>query len=150
MHLADALDQQFGRGLFENNSGSSQLHGLDELVLVVGSGEHDDAGLVLGDLQALQGGEAVEAGHLQIEQEDVGLVLLENVEHLAPVLRLRHDFEIFFEGEQTAETVAEDGMVVRYHDADLGLHGRSHAGGRPIDTRNVLRHTLSVRLIVEF
>ena len=147
MHFADALDQQFGRGLFEHDPGGPELHRLDELVLIVGSGQHDDAGLVLGDLKPLQGGQAIQPGHFQVEQQDVGFVLLKNVEYLAPVLRLRHDFEVFFEREQPAKPVAEDGMVVRYHDADLGLHGCSHAGGGPIDTRTVLSHTLSVRYV---
>jgi hypothetical protein len=46
-------------------------------------------------------------------------VLLQNIQHLAPVLGLSHDFEIFFQGKQAAEPVAKDGMVVRDHDPYL-------------------------------
>ena len=84
--LADALDQQFRRGLLQDDSGGAQLHRLDEFVLIVGSGQHDHPGFVLRGLQPLQSGQTVQARHLQIEQQDVGLVLLQDVEHLAAVL----------------------------------------------------------------
>ena len=142
--FADALDEQFRRGLLQNNSGGPQLHRLDEFVFVVGSGENNHAGFVLGDLKALQRGQAVQAGHLQIQQEDVGFMLLQNIEHLASVLGLRYDFEILFQGEQAAEPIAEDRMIVRYYDPDLGLRRRSQTG-RSIRASTVLRHTLSVR-----
>ena len=125
VHFADALDQEFGRGLLQHDARGAELHRLHEFVLVVGRRENDHPGFVLGDLQPLQRGQPVQAGHFQIEQEDVGFVLLQNFQHLAPVLGLRDDFEILFQGQQPAEPVAEDRMVVRHHDADLGLRRRS-------------------------
>ena len=119
MHLPDALDQHLGSGLFQNNPRSAQLHGLDKLVLIVGSGQDDHAGTVLGGLQPLQGGQTVQSGHLQIQQKDVRLELLQHLDHLATVLGLGHHFEIVLERQQLAETVPEDGMVVRHDDTDL-------------------------------
>ena len=142
--FADALDEQFGRGLLQNDSGGAQLHRLDEFVLVVGSGENNHAGFVFGDLEALQRGQTVQAGHFQIQQQDIGFMLLQNIEHLATVLGLSYDFEILFQGEQPAESIAEDRMIVRYYDPDLGLGRRSHSG-RSIRASTVLSHTLSVR-----
>ena len=53
---------------FRYDAGSAQFHRLDEFVLIVGSGENNDAGFVLGDLKALQSRQAVQAGHFQIQQ----------------------------------------------------------------------------------
>jgi hypothetical protein len=71
-------------------------------------------------------------------------VLLQNIEDLAAVLGLSYDFEILFKGEQAAESIAEDWMVVRYYDPNLGLRRRSQTG-RSIRANTVLRHTISVR-----
>src|ERR1017187_3673531 len=71
-------------------------------------------------------------------------MLLQNIQHLPPVLGLSHYFEILFQGKQAAKSVAEDRMVVRDHDPDLGLRC-SPQPGRSICARFILSHTLSVR-----
>ncbi len=48
-----------------------------------------------------------------------GSMLLQHFQHLPSILSLRHNFEILFQSQQLAETVAEDRMVVGYHDPDL-------------------------------
>src|ERR1035441_9645935 len=71
-------------------------------------------------------------------------MLLQNIQHLPPVLGLSDYFEILFQGKQAAKSVAEDRMVVRDHDPDLGLRCGPRPG-RSIRARIILRHTLSVR-----
>src|ERR1019366_9907031 len=71
-------------------------------------------------------------------------MLLQNIQHLPPVLGLRDYLEILFQGKQAAKSVAEDRMVVGDHDPDLGLRC-SPQPGRSIRARIILRHTLSVR-----
>src|SRR5450756_1258258 len=71
-------------------------------------------------------------------------MLLQNIQHLPAVLGWGDDFEILFQGQQAAKSIAEDRMVVRDYDPDLRL-GRRSRTGRSIRTRTVLRHTLSVR-----
>ena len=85
--------------------------------------------------------QAVQAGHLQVQQEDVGLVLLQDIQHLPAILRLRHDFEILFQGQQLAQPVAEDRMIVGYHDPDLGTRGIPAPDGGPFGSAIVVRHT---------
>ena len=46
-------------------------------------------------------------------------MLLQNIEHLATVLGLSYDFKIFFQGEQEAESIAKDRMIVRHYDPDV-------------------------------
>ena len=53
-------------------------------------------------------------------------MLLQDIEHLPAVLSLRDDFEIFFQREEPAEPIAEDRMVVRHYDSNLGLWRRAH------------------------
>jgi hypothetical protein len=76
MHFANALDEQLGGGLLEYDSRRPELHRLHEFVLIVRSRQDDDTCLVLGDLQALQSGEPVEARHFQVEKQDVRFELL--------------------------------------------------------------------------
>jgi hypothetical protein len=59
-------------------------------------------------------------------------MLLDDIEHLPAILRLCHDFEIFFERKQFAETIAENGVVVGYYDADLGPVLQSRSDGWPL------------------
>ena len=101
--------------------GCAQLHRLHEFVLVVRCRQDDDARLVPGRLQALQGRQPVQARHLQIQQQDVRLELLQYIQHLTAVLSLRHHLEVFLQRQQPAKSVPEDRMVVGHHDADLRL-----------------------------
>jgi hypothetical protein len=118
--FADALDQQVRRGLLEDDSGRPQLHRLHELVLVVRGRQHDDPRAVLHGLQPLQGRETVQARHLEVQQQDVRFELLQYVQNLPPILSLSHHLKILFQAQQLAQPVAEDGMVVRHHDPNLG------------------------------
>ena len=77
--------------------------------------------LLLGGLQPLQGRQTVQPGHLQIQQQDVRLVLLQDSSTCRAVLCLRHHLEVLLQREQLAEAIPENGMVVRHDDADLGL-----------------------------
>jgi hypothetical protein len=120
MHFPDALDEQIRGALFQDDALRAQLHGLDEFVLILGGRQHDDPGLMLAVLDFLQRGQTVQAGHLEIQQQDIGLEALEHVQDLSAILRLRYHFEIRLQRQQPAQAVAEDGVVVRDHDPDLG------------------------------
>ncbi len=94
--------------------------------------------LFLSGLQTLQSGQAVQPGHLQIQQQNVGFVLLKHVEHLPPVLCLGDYFEILFQGQQFAQAVPKDGVIVRHDDPDFGPDGYSCAGRGPVNCGIVL------------
>ena len=117
--LANTLDQQLRGGLFENDSRGAEPHGLDEFILIVRRGQHNDPSLVLDRLKPLQSGQAIQAGHLEVEQENVGRELLQDFQYLPAILSLGHHLEVFFQSEQLAEAVPKNGMVVGYHDPDL-------------------------------
>jgi hypothetical protein len=136
MHLANALHQQLGGGLLEDDARAAEFHGLHEFVLVLGGGQHDDPGALACQLQALQDAEAVQTGHPQVEQQDVRLQLVEQAEYLGAVVGLADDLEILLQTQQLAQAVAENGVIVRDYDADplllrlgVGTHV-SHVGSR--------------------
>jgi hypothetical protein len=49
---------------------------------------------------------------------------LQHVQNLPAILRLRDDLEIRLQSEQAAQAVAEYGVVVGHHDANLPGFGR--------------------------
>jgi hypothetical protein len=100
MHFADAFDDEFGRGLLEHDTGTAQLHGLHEFVLVFRSREDDDAGALVGLLQRLQRREAIQVGHAQIEQQHVRIQFLDPVQNLATVGRFSHDLEVLLQSKE--------------------------------------------------
>jgi hypothetical protein len=82
---------------------------------------------MLAVLNFLQSSQTVQAGHLEIQQQDIGLEALQHVQNLSAILRLRYNFEIRLQRQQPAQAVAEDGVVVRDDDTDFGalrLFGR--------------------------
>ena len=128
MDPANALDQQLRGRLFENNSRSAESHGLDEFILVVRCGQNNDPSLVLDRLQPLQSGQAVQAGHLEVEQENVRLELLQDFQYLPSILSLGHYLEVFFQSQQLAEAVPKNRMVVGHHDPDLRTRRHPRSG----------------------
>ena len=121
VHLADALHDQVGSGLLQHDAAAAQLHGLHELVLVLGSRQDDDAGALVGLLQRLQGRQAVQVGHAEIEQQHVGIQLLDLLQHLAAVAGLAHHLEVVFQLEELLQPVANNRMVVGQDDPHRGL-----------------------------
>ena len=81
-------------------------------------GEQHDAGPRKIGAQALEGLEAAEAGHRDVEDDDVGANALDELEHLAAVGRFAGDLEVRLGLEQSAQAFAHDAVVVCDHDRD--------------------------------
>ena len=81
-------------------------------VLVEGGGEDDlrEAGLLVEEF--FEDGEAIEAGHLDVEEDDVGLVGADEVDGLDAVGALGEDLDAFGGLEQVEELLAGEGFVV--------------------------------------
>ena len=141
MDFANALDQQLRGGLFQDNPRGAQSHGLDEFILIVRCGQHNHPRLVPDRLKPLQSAQAIQAWHPEVEQENVGFVLLQDFQHFPPILSLGHYLEVLFQSQQLAEAVPKNRMVVGHHDPDLRT--RSHRSGRRTVAYGVLRHTFS-------
>ncbi|KPC70984.1 hypothetical protein ADL26_16605, partial [Thermoactinomyces vulgaris] len=85
---------------------------------VGGGGEDEDAGSLAG-LEAFEDALAVEAGHLEVEEDDVGAGLGDGAQRLIAVPGLADDGEVGFEFEIAAEAAADHGVVVDEEEADL-------------------------------
>ena len=125
------------QGLFD----AGAVEGLEEVVdgvyvkgadgvLVISGGEDDlgermgfagGAGLAEAE-EALDGGEAIEAGHLDVEEDEIGVVLLNELDGLNAVAALGEDIDAADLVEEVAELFASELFVVD----DEG--GDGHAG----------------------
>ena len=81
-------------------------------VLVEGGGEDDLRQPVLVLDELLEHGESVEAGHLHIEKDEVGLVLADELDGLDAVCALGHDFDAAGGVEQILQLFARELLIV--------------------------------------
>ena len=73
-HFTDALDQQFRRRAFLDDSGSPEAHGLKHLIPFLRRSQEDDLGIGVCRPQALQCNQPVLSRHTEIQENDIGLV----------------------------------------------------------------------------
>ncbi len=98
---------------------------------------------MLAVLQPLQRRQTIQTRHLQVQQQDIRLKLLQDIQHLPTVLGLGYDLEILLQRQQPAQSVAKDRVVIRHHDSDF----RRFAGCRHrslFQGAIVFRHKLPV------
>jgi hypothetical protein len=98
------------------------FEGLDGM-LVVGGDEDDERD---GRCQAADDTEAVQAGHLDVEEDQVWVETLDGVECGLSVLGFADDLDVGFVGEEGADAFATEGFVVDEERADL--HGSGSVG----------------------
>ena len=70
------------------------------------------------------------ARQFQIEQQNIGMVLLDGAQDFIAVADLGHDFEIFLERKQLLQAITKDRVIVGDHDPDgsgrlIGIRGAS-------------------------
>jgi hypothetical protein len=119
VNAMNALDEKVGGGLFENYAASAEAHGADDVAIVLGGGEDDDASGKLIEIDFLEDGEAVFIRHAKIKEENIRLELTEKLDALGAVLSFAHDGHLVVGVEEFAEAVAENGVVIREEDPDL-------------------------------
>src|SRR5437773_2661832 len=116
-HRANAPEQQFRRRLFQHHAPRPKLDGLGHLGLLDRRRQHHGAG-ARHRPDLAQGLEPRLAGHIQIQQEQVGLQPAHALDGLDAVASLSDDAEVGLGLEQPPQTVAKDGMVVSKQDAN--------------------------------
>ena len=109
-----------GGGLDDVGGGAGVEHGADELGVGV-HGEGDDADFGVGFEDAACGLDAVEVGHVDIHNDDVGAEVPGEFDGVAAGGGFADDFEIGVGGEDGAEAVADEGVVVGEEEG--GAHG---------------------------
>jgi hypothetical protein len=113
VNAMNALDEQVGGGLLENHAASAEAHGADNVAIVFGSRQDDDARGQRIEIDFFEDGEAVFIGHAEIEQKDLRLEFGEKFNTLSAILGFTDDSNVFVGIEKFAEAIAKDCVVVR-------------------------------------
>jgi hypothetical protein len=90
-------------------------------VLIVGGHEHDQRQVPWTGL--LDDVEAAEAGHLHVEQDDVGTQRLDRTHRGNAVARLSDHVDVRHRAQHQPQAVARERLVVHDQGADSGCHG---------------------------
>src|SRR5467141_1044685 len=112
VHAINALDQQVGGGLLQNHPACAQTHGADDIAVIFGGGQNDDAGGQRVEVDFLQHSQAILVRHAQVEQQNVRLELGEHLDAFGAVRGFANDGDVLIALQQAAETIAEDGVVI--------------------------------------
>src|SRR5207244_8840074 len=106
---------------------------VEELGVVVERGEDQRRARRAALAQSLQDADAVETRHAEVEQDDVGLLALDDLQRLHTVDGLASDDDVGREAEEAAQALADDGLVFDDANAD---HASLPASGSRTCTLN--------------
>ena len=126
LHRADDLA---GRGVLEQEPARPGAQGTQDVVAHLERRQHDHFGRVVVRAQQLGGRETVHAGHPDVHQDDVGLVLGDRRRDLVAVGGLADDRDLLDPAEHHRQPRADERVVVDDQHADHPGHG-NHACSR--------------------
>jgi hypothetical protein len=112
VHAMNALDEKIGSGLLQNHAASAEAHGTDDVAIIFGRGEDDNARGQRIEIDFLEDGEAVFIGHAEIEEKNVGLQFGKELDALRAILSFADNGDFLVGIEQFAEAIAKDRMVI--------------------------------------
>ena len=135
--LADPLERVGEAGLVHRLHQIIDRLRLEGAQRVVGIGRHEDEQGRLDLHQPLDDGKAVEAGHLDVEEDEIGLVRLDRADRLAPVRAGVDDLDILMRLEAQLEPLDGQRLVVHQDGADghFGSSASSVWNGISMKTR---------------
>jgi len=112
VHAMNAFYEKIGGGLLQDDAAGAEAHGADDIAIVFGGGENDNARGQRIEIDFLEDGEAVFIGHAEIEEKNIGLELGKKLDALRAVLRFADNGDVFVGIEKLAEAIAKDRVVV--------------------------------------
>ena len=117
---ADGLDELLGRHVLEEEAAGAGTEGAVDVLVEVERGEDDDAHAIeLGVRRDdRRGGDAVEAWHAYVHQQDVGVGGAGELDRCVTVGGLTHELEVGGMGHEGAEPGTDQRLVVGDRDAD--------------------------------
>jgi hypothetical protein len=118
MDLTNALQKQITGRLLEHHAPRAQAHGTDHVAVIFGGCEHDHARGQGIEVHFREDAEAVLLRHPQIEQQDIGLELVQHLYTLVAVRGFAHYGDIISTFEELSQSVSEYCMVVCDQDLD--------------------------------
>ena len=124
----DGVGELLGTDVLDEEAAGARLHGLVDVLVEVEGREDEDVGGALVVQEPARGLQAVELGHADVHEHDVGLVLADARERLSAVGGLGDDLDVLLGVEDHAEAAAHECLVVGDEDPDHGLGSSgSHA-----------------------
>ena len=120
---ADAFDKFFGGGVLENVAAAAGAEDFVEVGVIVVHGEGDDADGGEEVVDASGGGDAVEFGHADVHDDDLGLEFFGEGDGFEAVFGFADDFEVGFGVEEEADAAADDGVVIGEEDVSDAAGG---------------------------
>jgi len=102
-------DQKIRGRLLQNHASRAQSHCPDNVPVVFGSGQHDNASGELIEINFLENGQAVLIRHAQVQQKDIGFELAQHLNAIIPIGGFAHNGDFIIAVEELAQTLAEDG-----------------------------------------
>src|SRR3954470_10295929 len=115
---ADRADELLRRDVLEQVAHRARPHRREHLVLVDEAREDDHARVRPLGANAPDGLDAVDARHDEVHERDVGRQARHRLHRLLAVRGLPHDLDVVLEGQEGAQALADDGVVVGDEHAD--------------------------------
>ncbi len=112
VYAMNTFYQEIGGGLFQDNTAGAETHGANDVAIVFGGSQNDDARGQRIKIDFFEHGEAVFIRHAQVEQKNIGLELGEELDALGAVLGFADDSDVFVGIEQLAKAIAKDRVVI--------------------------------------
>jgi hypothetical protein len=112
VHAMNAFHEEIGGGLLQDHAARAEAHGANNIAVVFGGGQNNDAGGQRIEIDFLEDGEAVFIRHAQVEEKNIGLELGEELDALRAVLGFPDDSDVFVRIEKFPQAIAKDRVVV--------------------------------------
>src|SRR5229473_3836007 len=112
VHAMNTFHQKIGGRLLQDNAARAEAHGANNIAVVFGGGQNNDARGQRIEIDFLEDGEAVFIRHAQVEEKNIGLELGEELDALRAVLGFPDDSDVFVGIEKLPEAIAKDRVVV--------------------------------------
>ena len=125
---ADSVEKLIARYTFEQVTLHPRLNRFHNAFVAVEGGEGNGAHAGVDGLHAAQRFHPVNAGHLQIDEDDIGAVGVELVDEILAATGLGHHIEIGLGAEDGDKAVEHHRVVVGNDQANLGGHGAASRG----------------------
>src|ERR1700730_8755746 len=112
MDAMNAFHQEIGGGLLQDDTACAETQGANNVAIVFRRGQNDDARGQRIEIDFLENGQAILIRHAQVQKENVGLELGEELDALRAVLGLPDDGDIFVGIEKLPQAIAKDRVVI--------------------------------------
>jgi hypothetical protein len=112
VHAMNTFYEQVGGGLFQHHAACAEAHGANDVTIIFGGSEHDNARGQRIEIDFFEDGEAVFIGHTKIEEKNIGLELGEQFDALGAVLGFANNGDVLIGIEEFAEAIAKDRVVI--------------------------------------